>query len=213
VEYIGLTSQIYPGTETRDNKGNVIGGKTYAQVANEGILAIWNANNLGGNEFDFDGFNVSVITDIINKENYTGPEIKFMKIELDDEVGGGVTHGTGTIGKNPDIYLTSEYKNGLIDTSQFGRAAAHEFGHALAIGDAYGDTGKNRDPAPNKSGEVPKSDIMRGSYDGSALSANDVEMVLQAWKTGERQDFTSHMYGWFGFFHRNKSSVIKADEK
>lgn len=75
--------------------------------------------------------------------------------------------------------------------------ASHEFGHILGLGDAYktpisGDT--------KVTDEVSSTDIMRSFW--GTVSANDVKMILEAYKTNKWQTFTD-------FHGVEKSDMIK----
>ena len=212
VHFTGDTSTIYPGTK-----------RTMEEIAREGIESIWNDASLRvDTKHDFNSIGISTMavkTIIITVDEYSGSDDqRFMEIELihSNKKQGSSTHGTDTIGDDPSIVLGNNYSGkSHISADQFGRAAAHEFGHAMGIGDAYGDDDKNRESAKITS-EVPSDDIMRGSANGRVISSNDIEMILEAWSTGERQDFDDSEYGgipyiddWFDNEY-DKSKVIRS---
>lgn len=78
---------------------------------------------------------------------------------------------------DPSSYLT-------YSAERFGGLASHEFGHALGLGDAYGEKGyRNSAPVNNYINNdhitIPENDLMRGSK-GNVTSA-DVYYMLNAW--------------------------------
>jgi hypothetical protein len=84
--------------------------------------------------------------------------------------------------------------------SQFTSKVTHEIGHILGIGDAYEDEDYDRQAALITN-EVPINDIMRHSdrtiaVDDQILytmvTANDIEMMLEAFKTNKKQYFTDY---------------------
>jgi len=101
------------------------------------------------------------------------------------------------------LYATSEYSNVRYNpkdpssyltysAERFGGLASHEFGHALGLGDAYGEKGyRNSAPVNNYINNnhitIPENDLMRGSK-GNVTSA-DVYYMLNAWKVNEFQMF------------------------
>ena len=79
------------------------------------------------------------------------------------------------------IYGYGEYK----------QVAAHEFGHILGLNDAYGEGIRPKAEATVevRGGTMWQGDMMRN--DGS-VSANDVEMVWEAWSTNRYQYFQDY---------------------
>ena len=74
--------------------------------------------------------------------------------------------------------------------------AAHEFGHVLGLGDAYG--GLTQHEAP-KTIEVPEGEIMRSNWREAVVYPNTIEMILEAFKTSSLQKYDP----------RGHSSVIR----
>lgn len=85
---------------------------------------------------------------------------------------------------------------------QLGSVAAHEFGHILGLGDAYGEG--SRPEVSRETSEVPLYDIMRNSYGNVTL--NDIEMVWRAWVTNTYQSFQNWKSGRYSY---KKSRAIK----
>jgi len=74
----------------------------------------------------------------------------------------------------------------------FKKKVAHEFGHVLGMDDAYKVTEEDneywsRGRAPTE--QVPKNDIMRGGEEHHKLSALDIMMALDAFKSNQVQFF------------------------
>jgi hypothetical protein len=114
------------------------------------------------------------------------------------------------------IYVTENFQGSnpykLIGKSSFEGLAAHEFGHALGLGDAY-NAGYRGGKLPwtldgfyapksyavrDKSGKifsvsVPDNDMML--YNGN-VSDNDMRMVLEAYETGVQQFFPRGSKEW-----------------
>ncbi len=89
----------------------------------------------------------------------------------------------------PGFKTLTNYEEYPVD--RFKRTAAHEFGHAFGLGDAYTDGA-----VPVKTTEVkiykfwptdPNLDMMASN---SKVSSNDLEMLLEAWKTNAKQTFS-----------------------
>jgi len=85
-----------------------------------------------------------------------------------------------------------------VTATDFSYYVAHEFGHALGLGDAYEDKyGTTRPMAPITS-EVPKNDMMRGSLVWNTynlnpdITDNDMQMAFNAFKTGQLQNFVTY---------------------
>lgn|GEM_PF-2162159 len=79
------------------------------------------------------------------------------------------------------------------------------------MGDAYGYT-KDEDKADyGYRPKAPVTDETRGSvmYSWNSANANDIEMVLQAFKTNKWQGFTTYS-AWGGIYSGTKSSVIRS---
>jgi len=68
---------------------------------------------------------------------------------------------------------------------QFMNTAAHEFGHLLGLADIYSDPYWGI--LDNATDEVPPDDIMRIIDKGAKVTPNDIEMVINAWKTNTWQ--------------------------
>ncbi len=75
-------------------------------------------------------------------------------------------------------YYWAEY-----DVHEYMKTAAHEFGHVFGLGDAY-NVGWHEEAVQNA--EVDYTDIMRTN---KIVSPNDIEMLLEAWKLNEWQEF------------------------
>ncbi len=104
--------------------------------------------------------------------------------------------------KNLAPYLYSNYKS----------TVAHEFGHTLGLGDAYktNDDGKVLSTNSEVSNAQGASNIM---YYNDKVYTNDIEMVLEAYVTGEHQYYLDrhNVNFWFykNFTGENKSTVIR----
>lgn len=128
-----------------------------------------------------------------------------------------ITSWTITKSSNPiTIYVTENFQGNnpykLIDKSSFEGVVAHEFGHALGLGDAY-NAGYRGGSFPwtldgfyapgsyevrDKSGKafsvsVPDDDMM--IYNGK-VSDNDMRMALEAYETGIQQLFPRGSKEW-----------------
>ena len=78
--------------------------------------------------------------------------------------------------------------------------AAHEFGHVLGLGDAYGGLTQHEAPkTPAALTEVPANEIMRSGWFEAEVYPNTIEMILEAFKTSSLQKYDP----------RAHSSVIK----
>ena len=96
-------------------------------------------------------------------------------------------------GKIPKMWLRPEYddkKNGVFAVKKFFRGAAHEFGHALGIDDAYAATDRNLPEAPNDNINVFPNSLMKNHLATTyIISGNDIEMLLWAWTTKNWQQY------------------------
>ena len=86
-------------------------------------------------------------------------------------------------GNTPHTSTPEEFKN----------IVAHEFGHMLGLGDIYSDTYWEE----KVSSEVPANDLMRiidyyeeRPDDSARVTSNDIEMIIEAWRTGNWQYYS-----------------------
>jgi len=107
-------------------------------------------------------------------------------------------------GRNPDDYSETQFK----------QVSSHEFGHIMGVGDAYGyPVGASNAimkkyqyrPVSIANGETETS-IMHG---WQVANANDVEMVLEAYRTNKWQDFMTFKAP-IGYSNGTKSVVIRS---
>lgn len=223
VNYTGDANMEFPNS----------GGFTYADIATAGITNKW-SGGFQGTEFDFNpSSSINVQTQVIRSDSamIVSKNQKFMNVEIkknDKPIGilgqlvgkenishyGGITAGDlWPISKTGRITLHSAY-NGSVEgkyvynsysANDFQLVAAHEFGHALGLDDAY--PGSKRPPALVTS-EVPDftdaigPDIMRSVSSNARVTANDIEMVWHAWETNKWQYFADYS-------GHKKSPVIK----
>jgi hypothetical protein len=102
---------------------------------------------------------------------------------------------------------------------EYQRTCAHEFGHVLGLEDAYPDDEQDRPDAP-VTVEVPgatpvngASTIMRNKY---YACANDIEMAVEAFLSGEKQYYVSYVDDWlndgklYARIKREQSPVIRS---
>jgi hypothetical protein len=114
--------------------------------------------------------------------------------------------------KNPGtVHLYNRYKEETYSLDEYRQMAAHEFGHVLGIGDAY-NAWYRGGTFPNQDGyyaskysvvyyngkpyhvETPDEDMM---ITNQKVSANDIRMVWDAWRTGKPQFFEWGSTDWF----------------
>jgi hypothetical protein len=222
INFTGDAMEIFPGTN-----------KTYADVV-EGILNHWDNLAFVGTNYDFGvGTNITVNTTITRK--YNTPQdglVRYFEVHVDNDEAGvlGITKipiigieidrqvsnmksgkGGWSVSNPGKITIYKAYNDDPDYTyNQYGGVAAHEFGHILGIGDAYGYPPgatpelmakyDNRPEAPLSPLEVPSGDIMRSNR---FVTANDIEMVWEAWKTNKWQYFVD-------YYNYKKSSVIRS---
>jgi len=136
-----------------------------------------------------------------------------------DFVAGDWSFYSWEVGSNSFIELYATSESGINKTqAQFARTAAHEFGHALGLGDAYGGgnmlftrpEAKEKDEVPafkNENGKITKGTIMRDIWDESTVVANDLEMVWEAWRTNKEQNYST--YSVSPYNQHTKSRVIR----
>jgi RHS repeat-associated protein len=218
INFTGDAKELFPGTN-----------KTYADVIAGGIQGKWDNLSFTGTNYDFGVGNDITVKTTINRAYNTAQKgfNKYFELNVDNDEAGvlGITkisilgidvdrqvsHMTGGLDNwsvsNPGMITMYKDYNGGPDYSEdeYGRTVAHEFGHILGIGDAYGykpgATAKekakydNRSEAqdttevPGESGGYGGWDMMRGN---DIVTANDVEMVWEAWKTNKWQYFVDY---------------------
>ena len=207
------------------------GNYTYAEVAASGIQTKW-SGTFTGTQYDFSpGQKITVKTQVYSnqyskygvwKKAGNTENQEFLEIYIDNRLkegnrphmNGGQDEWTVSNTKKITMYRSSNGELPCYGMQGYGFTVAHEFGHVLGLGDAYGyEPGAskeimrefgNRPEAPNTI-ECPnlgwkKGDIMR---DNGIVTANDVEMVWEAWSTSKWQyyvDYNGH----------KKSTVIKS---
>lgn len=205
INFTGDAMEIFPGTN-----------KTYADAVVEGILKHWDNLAFVGTNYDF-GVGTNIVVNTTTNRKYNTPQdglVRYFEVHVDNDEAGvlGITKipiigievdrqvsnmksgkGGWSVSNPGKITMYKDYNGGPDYTYvEYGNTVAHEFGHILGIGDAYG-------PGTMKPAkvtiEVPDNpgfytgDIMR---DNGYVTANDVEMVWEAWKTNEWQYFVDY---------------------
>lgn len=90
---------------------------------------------------------------------------------------------------NPRVELYTGASDGTMRTpTQVSSTAAHEFGHVLGLGDAYGE-----DDRPSAAiADSGTNGIMRNHWNGINISDKDIQMLIYAWSNNEWQSYQSY---------------------
>ncbi len=169
----------------------------YKQVAINGILDSWQGRYFENPGYDLFGMDyVDVIIHIDEKK-----DMKKLNFHINHEGRGFAPYNIfwnirGNIFNS--VYCFQFQKNVYYTYNRFAQLAAHEFGHLIGLGDAYKDI--TQDAAPVNP-ETPQLNIMRDC--SNIVSSNDIEMVLEAFKTNKLQRYTDY------YFLFKKSKVIR----
>lgn len=195
IEYDGIYDSKIPKTNT-----------PYAQAFEEGIEYYWSTPQIGAStKYDFDGAAITVSTSVIVKGTAealgAASGQRYHRVDVANAIGRGKTSNclegwsvSGTQTVTMPISYYSDYEDFTDphprNEEEFRRLAAHEFGHLFGIGDAYAEG--NRAEA-YRTNEVPDEDVMR-SYliEGMRVTANDIEMMWEAFYTNSYQYFRSY---------------------
>ena len=199
LEFSGNSGQPFPGTTAIASQGY-----SYAQIVADGIARYWSTPSIGASSaYDFDGKAITVQTNVIIKnpnQNYGNQKFVFVEIANITTSGTDKMTNAGanswTVAGDKNVYL---HPINAATVDEFMRIAGHEFGHVVGIGDAY----VLKDTQANA--EVPYADFMRyanNPYSNIRLyvSANDIEMMWEAYRTNTWQSFES----------KNRSTVIRS---
>ena len=157
---------IYAYVNIRDNAANdMTEGVTYRKAALEGIIQYWSGN--------YEGRPVSVfVLDLSDGQtHYTKPNQRSYNIYINDGQGSSEHWGwknKNSIG-NTTLYCES-YK-------YFKATSAHEFGHALGVGDLYDDPGI----------PIKFTSIMNNQYDVSGALPVDYALVFKVHEVNKFQ--------------------------
>jgi len=195
-----LTIEAYVNFKGAYN--TLLEGKTYAALARQGMM-LW-AGSYAGSEYDFEpgmAFDVIVnIHDIYNSigaresQNYfdfvcltkTGRSFTFYGVgyynrELLGTYSGAIPDRSYT---NGSIVMHSGI-NSKYSANQYTKVSAHEFGHVLGLGDAYGKGLASTPECPEGKKHVD-GDMM---FTSGQVTPNNIEMFLEAYTTGRYQAY------------------------
>lgn len=220
IRFTGSANEIYPGTSM-----------TYAQLAEEGIKSAWEKSCFNGSDYDFKHWiigktEVEIISQIPGQSYITNPDQKYMEMYMDssdetwyEDLLGDIENLTGldlidhnghfhggqdnwsvNSEKKIEMYRLDGRNDSPASLDWFKRVAAHEFGHALGLGDAYPDANGGLTLVDNA--EISSGSSGSIMWSNGQVFANDLEMVLEAFKTNQWQymmDYNGH----------TKSSVIR----
>ncbi len=198
----GNESRIFPNSEET---------KTYAEAAIEGIEENWTTEFFGngmidpltGEYVDYDfiaGLNGQIITKVVLKgsEEDTNDEQKYFKIDIKSEYGRSYSwrYVPWSMTQERGVVLFSSTENSYKQT------IAHEFGHILGLGDAYGGVaspGMNLGDLTIKymdwNEEITPTCIMRNN---AKVSSNDIEMVMYVYMENKIQNYKNAVSEWNG---------------
>ena len=185
IEFAGNAADLFPGESAI----------TYMDVVKYGIENYWSTPNIGASTSDdFNGNSITVKTNVIVKNSYQSyGSQKFVLFDIASITTSGTNRmyggGSGwSVVGDKSVYLYPMYASTM---DEFMRIAGHEFGHVLGISDAYvlADTFYTN--------EVPIEDFMRYanktylSPNLPYVTANDIEMMWEAYRTNTWQSFDS----------------------
>ena len=210
-----MTIDIY--VNFRGDYNRKLEGQTYASLAKKGFK-LWQGSYKGDkHSFQSDmRFNVKVrIFDIYNGANAKQGQNYFDFLCISANGRSYTNFGAGLwsracLGTRKGAIYNKNHTNGAIlmyncykgknySLNQYVKVAAHEFGHVIGIGDAYDKGLKSTAEVP--SGKFYISGDIMGTH--GKVTPNNIEMMLEAYRTGIYQAFVTAGY-------EVKSKVIRS---
>jgi len=171
--------------------------ETYADIAYAGIVREWRDNTFKSDRNNYFGDDSSVdwhVNIVRLPENSTIPSLR-VKIQEKGQpmcLYNVMWSINGKNSKNPlaDVTLCAFFGQHVWKEA-FMNLSAHEIGHSLGLGDAYeGLTQKGVSLTDQQAiEEVPLNDIMRSNWNNVKVNANNIEMILEAFKTNKLQRY------------------------
>ena len=167
---------------------------TLGELFLDGLQQRW-GGTYSGSEYDFyPGMSITVDVDPVIVNDKTGP-FRAVTVEVDKTLSGASTSMPGSTSGAATIHLSLKLSGGLKTPGYFEGSGAHEFGHALNLGDAY-DAWYNDYYGCTSANEIHFNRLHQGlpgsgeimMYTSEAIE-NDVEMVLSAFVLNKEQAF------------------------
>ena len=168
-------NNIIPGTDN-------INGLTYREATINGIKDAWSG------EYNKKNVNVEIMDVSDGKKHYIKEGQQFYNVAINNRA--GVPNHSGWFAKNKigqtNLY-TADSRDGKnvkdFDVGTFSLIAAHEFGHALGISDAY--------DATSIKTQIPS--IMYDQYVYNKAQAVDYSMMLKVSRTNKWQAWNRNL--------------------
>lgn len=209
-----LTLDVYVNFKGAYN--TQLDGESYAALAQKGFR-LWQGS-YAGNKHDF-GANMFFTVKMNIREIFNGAGARdgqnYFEFVCFNSIGRSATnYGIGFydrhfLGTQEGLIYDRTYTNGAIrmyaglknrySASLYTKVAAHEFGHVLGLGDLYGKNAPATSECPVGTFYVD-GDIM-GTH--GKVTANNIEMMLEAYRTGWYQAYVTVGY-------EKKSNVIRS---
>ena len=186
--------------QPREERRRIIPGVTYAEAVIKGIEKYWSSPNIGASiKWDFEGKPITVNTSVIQRgsaglhssQRFVTFVIDSAPTDKDNVMSSGYYGNWNVAGTGAGRKEVSLYTAYFTDEDEFMRTVGHEFGHVVGVGDAYilGDAFSTT--------EVPIEDFMRYankthlSTNLPYVTANNIEMMWEAYRTGKWQYYDS----------------------
>ena len=171
--------------------------ETYADVAFEGITRHWRNRTFKADKNNYFGDDALIDLHMNITRLPNNSPIPHLRVKIQEKGQPICLYNVlwsldGKNNKNPlsDITLCAFFEQHVWKKA-FMNLAAHEIGHSMGLGDAYeGFTQRGVSQTDQQVlEEVPLDDVMRSNWNNMNVYANNIAMILEAFKTNKLQKF------------------------